>query len=63
MGAFAAALGFLLLIAAARSDDAPKGPKVTHKVRIVIHLLGYCHSIEHLQLSHNGVPTKIRDFR
>ncbi|XP_026730085.1 peptidyl-prolyl cis-trans isomerase B-like [Trichoplusia ni] len=32
MGAFAAALGFILLVAAARSEEAPKGPKVTHKV-------------------------------
>lgn len=46
MSAFAAALGFLLLIAAARSEDAPKGPKVTHKVSIVDYLSGLCHSIE-----------------
>ncbi|CAD0203169.1 unnamed protein product [Chrysodeixis includens] len=32
MGAFAAALGFMLLVAAAHSEEAPKGPKVTHKV-------------------------------
>ncbi|CAB3234987.1 unnamed protein product [Arctia plantaginis] len=32
MGAFAVGLGLLLLIATARSDEAPKGPKVTHKV-------------------------------
>lgn len=33
MGTLAAALGLLLIIASARSDDSPKGPKVTHKVR------------------------------
>lgn len=32
MGAFSTALGILLFIAVARSDDNPKGPKVTHKV-------------------------------
>ncbi|KAL0820502.1 hypothetical protein ABMA28_006361 [Loxostege sticticalis] len=32
MGTLAAALGLLLIIASARSDDSPKGPKVTHKV-------------------------------
>ncbi|CAB3231628.1 unnamed protein product [Arctia plantaginis] len=32
MGAFAVGLGLLLLIATARTDEAPKGPKVTHKV-------------------------------
>lgn len=36
MGAFAAALGFILLVAAARSEEAPKGPKVTHKVSIFV---------------------------
>lgn len=32
MGTFATALGLLLFIVAVRSDEAPKGPKVTHKV-------------------------------
>lgn len=32
MGALAAALGLLLIISTAHSDEAPKGPKVTHKV-------------------------------
>lgn len=34
MGALTTALGLLLLtFATARSDESPKGPKVTHKVR------------------------------
>lgn len=32
MGSLALAFGLILLIATVRSDDAPKGPKVTHKV-------------------------------
>lgn len=32
MGALAIGLGLLLVIALARSDDTPKGPKVTHRV-------------------------------
>ncbi|KAI8420176.1 hypothetical protein MSG28_008738 [Choristoneura fumiferana] len=32
MGTFATTLGLLLFIVAVRSDEAPKGPKVTHKV-------------------------------
>ncbi|XP_063626744.1 peptidyl-prolyl cis-trans isomerase 6 [Cydia splendana] len=32
MGTFATVLGLFLFIVVARSDDAPKGPKVTHKV-------------------------------
>ncbi|KAJ0174124.1 hypothetical protein K1T71_010270 [Dendrolimus kikuchii] len=32
MGSLALAFGLILFIATARSDDAPKGPKVTHKV-------------------------------
>lgn len=32
MGALATGLGLLLVIALARSDESPKGPKVTHKV-------------------------------
>ncbi|XP_047996929.1 peptidyl-prolyl cis-trans isomerase 6 [Leguminivora glycinivorella] len=32
MGSFATVLGLFLFIVVARSDDAPKGPKVTHKV-------------------------------
>lgn len=45
MGALAAALGILLVIAAARSEEAPKGPKVTHKVSIDYYY-SYCDSIE-----------------
>lgn len=51
MSAFAAALGFLLIIAAARTEDAPKGPKVTHKVSIVDYLSSHCHSIDALDTS------------
>ncbi|XP_063540191.1 peptidyl-prolyl cis-trans isomerase 6 [Cydia strobilella] len=36
MGTFATVLGLFLFIVAARSDDAPKGPKVTHKVTFTI---------------------------
>lgn len=39
MGAFAVGFGLILLIATARTDEAPKGPKVTHKVSIVVRLL------------------------
>lgn len=35
MGTLATILGFLLIITSARSDDSPKGPKVTHKVRVL----------------------------
>lgn len=38
MGALAA-LGIVLLIASVRSEEAPKGPKVTHKVSIVVKFL------------------------
>ncbi|XP_047040481.1 peptidyl-prolyl cis-trans isomerase 5-like [Helicoverpa zea] len=37
MSAFAAALGLLLIISA-QSEEAPKGPKVTHKVSFVMKL-------------------------
>ncbi|XP_030036795.2 peptidyl-prolyl cis-trans isomerase 5 [Manduca sexta] len=40
MGAFATGLGILLFIAAAHSDEAPKGPKVTHKVSFDITMGG-----------------------
>lgn len=33
MGTLTMALGILLFIASAKSDEIPKGPKVTHKVR------------------------------
>uniref|UniRef100_A0A2A4J8W7 Peptidyl-prolyl cis-trans isomerase n=1 Tax=Heliothis virescens TaxID=7102 RepID=A0A2A4J8W7_HELVI len=36
MSAFAAALGLLLIISSAQSEEAPKGPKVTHKVSFVM---------------------------
>ncbi|XP_063367103.1 peptidyl-prolyl cis-trans isomerase 6 [Cydia amplana] len=36
MGTFATALGLFLFIVVARSDDAPKGPKVTHKVTFTV---------------------------
>ncbi|KAJ8717905.1 hypothetical protein PYW07_005835 [Mythimna separata] len=38
MSAIAAALGLLLIISAVHSEDAPKGPKVTHKVSFVMKL-------------------------
>ncbi|XP_053614694.1 peptidyl-prolyl cis-trans isomerase B-like [Plodia interpunctella] len=38
MVGLAAALGFLLIITSARSDEAPKGPKVTHKVTFSIRI-------------------------
>lgn len=34
MGALVMTLGLLLFLGVARSDEAPKGPKVTHKVRV-----------------------------
>lgn len=36
MGTFGTILGLFLFISLARSDDAPKGPKVTHKVTFSI---------------------------
>lgn len=58
MSAFAAALGLLLIISAAHSEDAPKGPKVTHKVSIVVFLSVYCDSIEATELEYNGMQSK-----
>ncbi|XP_013187610.1 peptidyl-prolyl cis-trans isomerase 6 [Amyelois transitella] len=62
MVGLAAALGFLLIITAARSEEAPKGPKVTHKVSFDISLGGDPLGTVVIGLFGKTVPKTVENF-
>ncbi|XP_028169886.1 peptidyl-prolyl cis-trans isomerase B [Ostrinia nubilalis] len=62
MGTLAAALGLLLIIASARSDDSPKGPKVTHKVYFDITIGGESAGTVVIGLFGKTVPKTTENF-
>ncbi|CAH0401242.1 unnamed protein product [Chilo suppressalis] len=62
MGAIVTALGLFLLISSAWSDDAPKGPKVTHKVFFDISMGNENIGTVTIGLFGNTVPKTVENF-